>query len=120
MYMDNVPHDWLFPRMAAVVHHGGAGSTGASLRSGVPSIITPVVADQHAWAEQAVKSGAGPAVPELKSLTAEKLARGIRTAIMDTDLRARATTFGENIRAESGVARAVEIIERHAAQFNRQ
>ncbi len=120
LYAENVPHDWLFPRMAAVVHHGGAGSTGANLRAGVPSIITPVAADQYAWAEQVVKSGVGPPVPKLRSLTAEKLAGGIRTAIIDSDLRTRAAQFGEKIRAESGVARAVEIIERHAAQFRRQ
>lgn len=120
LYVENVPHDWLFPRMLAVVHHGGAGSTGAGLRAGVPSIITPVAADQYAWAEQVVKLGVGPPVPELKSLTAEKLAGVIRTAITDSDLRTRAAQFGERIRAESGVARAVEIIERHAAQFRRQ
>jgi UDP:flavonoid glycosyltransferase YjiC (YdhE family) len=117
--VEDVPHDWLFPRMAAVVHHGGAGSTGASLRAGVPSIIAPVAADQHAWAEQAVRLGVGPPVPELKSLTAEKLAGAIRTAIVDSDLRTCAAQFGETIRAENGVAEAVQIIERHAARFRR-
>ncbi len=117
LYVDNVPHDWLFPRTAAVVHHGGAGSTGAGLRAGVPSLITPVAADQYAWAEQVVKSGVGPPVPDLKSLTAVKLAGAIRTAVSDSAMRARAAQMGETIRAEDGVARAVDIIERHAAHF---
>jgi UDP:flavonoid glycosyltransferase YjiC (YdhE family) len=105
--------------MVAVVHHGGAGSTGAGLRAGVPSIITPVAADQYAWAEQVVKAGVGPPVPDLKSLTAEKLAEAIRMAVHDSDLRTRAARLGERIRAENGVARAVEIIERHAAERGR-
>jgi sterol 3beta-glucosyltransferase len=120
LYVEDLPHDWLFQRMVAVVHHGGAGSTGAGLRAGVPNIITPVAADQYAWAEQVVKSGVGPRVPELKSLTAERLAGAIRMAVNSSDLRTRAAQLGEKIRAESGVARAVEIIERHAAQFRRR
>lgn len=119
LYVEDVPHDWLFPRMAAVVHHGGAGSTGAGLRAGVPSIVTPVAADQYAWAEQVVKSGVGPPAPELKSLTAEKLAGAIRIVVTDSGLRARAARLGEKVRAENGVARAVEIIEHHAAHFRR-
>jgi sterol 3beta-glucosyltransferase len=67
-----------------------------------------------------VKSGAGPQAPELKSLTAEKLAGAMRMAVNDSDLRTRAAQLGEKIRAENGVARAVEIIDRHAAQFRRQ
>lgn len=119
LYVDNIPHDWLFPRMAAVVHHGGAGSTGAGLRAGVPSLITPVAGDQYAWAELVAKSGVGPPVPDLKSLTAEKLAGAIRTALCDSALRARAARLGETIRAENGVAQAVDIIERHATHFRR-
>ncbi len=120
LYVADVPHDWLFPRMAAVVHHGGAGSTGAGLRAGVPSLITPVAADQYAWAERVVKSGVGPPVPDLKSLTAEKLAGAIRTALSDSALRARAARLGETIRAENGVAQAVDIIERHAARLGQR
>ncbi|HLB45677.1 MAG TPA: glycosyltransferase [Anaerolineales bacterium] len=54
-YVDNAPHDWLFPRMAVVVHHGGAGTTAAGLRAGVPSIITPFTLDQYAWADLVAK-----------------------------------------------------------------
>ncbi len=116
-FAENVPHAWLFPRLAAVVHHGGAGTTGAGLRAGVPNIITPHSGDQYAWAEQVVKLGAGPRAPEMKKLTAEKLAEAINTAVNDSAMRARAAALGEKIRTENGVARAVEIIERHAAEF---
>jgi sterol 3beta-glucosyltransferase len=111
--VDNVPHTWLFPRMAAVVHHGGAGTTGAGLRAGVPSVITPYAPnDQPAWAEQAATLGVGLRLPGFKQLSAEKLAQAIDMAVNDAALRARAAALGEKIRAEEGVARAVEIIER--------
>ncbi len=119
-YVDDVPHEWLFPRMAAAVHHGGAGTTGAGLRAGVPSIIIPFAGDQHAWAEQVVKLGVGPRTAPIKKLTAEKLAEAILTAVNDSAMRARAAALGEKIRAEKGVARAVELIERHAADFRQR
>ena len=120
-FVDNVPHAWLFPRMAAVIHHGGAGTTGAGLRAGVPNIITAFVAnDQVAWADRVVKLGVGPRVPGIKQLTAEKLAEAIQIAVTDSTLRARAAALGEKTRAEDGVARAVEIIERHTAGFSQR
>jgi sterol 3beta-glucosyltransferase len=120
-FVDNVPHAWLFPRMAAVVHHGGAGTTGAGLRAGVPNIITPFAPnDQVAWADRIVTAGVGLRLPGIKTLTAEKLAEAIQVAVTDSDLRARAAALGEKICAEDGVARAIEIIERHAAGFSRR
>jgi len=116
-YLDYAPHDWLFPRMAAVVHHGGAGTTGAGLCAGVPNIITPFALDQYAWADLVVKSGIGPHAGAVKKLTTEKLARAIDMAVNDAPMRARAAALGEKIRAENGVTRAVEIIERHAVEF---
>ncbi len=118
-YLDDVPHSWLFPRMAAVVHHGGAGTTAAGLRAGVPSLITPFLLDQYAWADRVVKLGVGLRLADSKRLTVEKLAQAIHTAVTDSALRLRAAAFGERIRAENGVARAVEVIERHAADFSR-
>lgn len=119
-HLPEAPHHWLFPRMAAVVHHGGAGTTGAGLRAGVPSILTPFAFDQYAWADQVVRLGVGPRAPAVGQLTAEKLAVAIQAAVSDTALRQRAAALGARIRAEAGVARAVEIIERHAAEFPRR
>ncbi len=112
-FIENVPHDWLFPRMAALVHHGGAGTTGAGLRAGVPNIITPVGADQFAWAERVVALGVGPSAPALKRLSVEKLAGAIRTAVDDPSIRVRAAALGKQIQAENGIARAVDIINQH-------
>ena len=58
--LESAPHAWLFPQMAAVTHHGGAGTTGAGFRAGVPSIITPFFADQPFWADRAFALGVGP------------------------------------------------------------
>jgi UDP:flavonoid glycosyltransferase YjiC (YdhE family) len=118
-FVDNVPHDWLFPRMAAVMHHGGAGTTSAGLRAGVPNIVTPFTGDQTSWAARVVQLGVGPRAPYIQSLTAEKLAEAINIAINNSALRARAAALGEKIRAENGIARVVEIIEHHAAEFRK-
>jgi UDP:flavonoid glycosyltransferase YjiC (YdhE family) len=105
-----VPHDWLFPRMAAVAHHGGAGTTGAGLRAGVPSIIVPVTNDQPFWGRRVKALGAGPAPIPRKRLTADRLAHAICVAVTDEAIRKRAAELGETIRAEDGVVNAVGII----------
>jgi sterol 3beta-glucosyltransferase len=119
MYIDEVPHAWLFPRMAAVVHHGGAGTTANVVRAGVPGIIAPRILDQFTWADRVQKLGIGLRVSEMSKLTAEQLAPAIRAAANDSAMRARAAAFGGQVEAENGIARAVGLIEDHAAQFHK-
>jgi len=109
--LDSVPHAWLFPRMAAVVHHGGAGTTAAGLRAGVPSVLVPHMGDQPFWAKRVTELGVGPQPIPRRKLTAERLAAAITTATTNQNMRARAAALGERIRAEDGVARTIEIIE---------
>ena len=109
--LGSIPHAWLFPRMAAVVHHGGAGSTGAGFRAGVPSILVPHMGDQPFWAKRVTELGVGPPPIPRRKLTAERLAAAITTATTDKNMRARAAALGKRIRAEDGVARAIEMIE---------
>ena len=109
----SIPHDWLFPRMAAVVHHGGAGTTGAGLHAGVPSILTPFMMDQFAWAKAVTDLGAGPPCMPVKTLTADKLAAALRAAVSDKSLRRRAAELGAIVRAEDGVGCAVETIQQY-------
>lgn len=116
-FADDVPHAWLFPRMAAAVHHGGAGTISAGLRAGIPNIIAPFGGDQSAWADLIVKSGVGLQVAGLKQLAAEKLAAAIQNVMADSLMRARAANLGEKIRAENGITCAINIIELHAANF---
>ena len=108
--LDAVPHDWLFPRVAAVVHHGGVGTTAAGLRAGVPSILVPFFGDQPFWAGRVRALGVGPAAIPRRELTVERLARAIHEAIVDEALRRRAAEIGASIRAEDGVGRAVAIV----------
>lgn len=108
--VDDVPHDWLFPQMAAVVHHGGAGTTGAGLRAGVPNVIIPFAGDQPFWAARVHALGAGPAPISRKALTTEKLAAAIQAATEDNAIRQKVAEIGRQIQTEAGAARAGEII----------
>jgi sterol 3beta-glucosyltransferase len=109
--LDSAPHDWLFPRMAAVIHHGGAGTTGAGLRAGRPTIICPFFGDQPFWGKRVAALGVGPEPIPQKQLTPERLAQAI-AATADSGMHARAEALGAKIRAEDGVQCAVELITR--------
>jgi UDP:flavonoid glycosyltransferase YjiC (YdhE family) len=112
--LDAVPHAWLFPRVSAVVHHGGSGTTGAGLRAGVPSVLVPHIGDQPFWAQRVVEMGVGPKPIPRSQLTARRLAEAITDAVRDTGMQARALSLGERIRAEDGIEKAVEIIESYS------
>ncbi|MEZ4672470.1 MAG: glycosyltransferase [Anaerolineae bacterium] len=109
--LNEAPHDWLFPRMAAVVHHGGAGTTAAGLRAGKPSVICPFIADQPFWGSRVAALGAGPAPIPQKKMTAENLSAAIRLATGDTSMQRRAAEIGAKLQAENGVANAVAVLE---------
>jgi sterol 3beta-glucosyltransferase len=111
--LESAPHSWLYPRMTAVVHHGGAGSTAAGLRAGVPSLLVPFTSDQPFWARRVQILGAGPAPIPRKELSAERLENAINQAIADAVLRKRAAEVGRLIRAEDGVGNAVGLFQRH-------
>ncbi len=106
----SVPHSWLFPRMAAVVHHGGAGTTAAGMRAGVPSVITPVMGDQPFWARTAHALGVSPKPVRRRDLTVGRLARALGEVTSDASMRGAAAALGEQIRREDGVSAAVEVL----------
>ena len=105
--VESVPHAWLFPRVAAVVHHGGAGTTAAGLRAGAPSVLIPFFGDQAFWAARVQALGVGPTPISRRELTAARLATAIHQAVTDEALRRRAADLGATIRAEDGVGHAV-------------
>ena len=107
-----VPHDWLFPRMAAVVHHGGAGTTASGLRAGRPSVLVPHFADQPFWARRVTDLGAGPRPIPRRRLSARRVAEAIHQATADPRMRERGEILGQRIRAEHGVARAADAFAR--------
>ena len=109
--IEDVPHDWLFPRMAAVVHHGGAGTTAEGLRAGKPTAVFPSnLGDQLFWGRRVYALGVGPEPVPQRKLTTERLVSAIRAVIEDESMRHRAAELGKKIRVEDGVARAVEIV----------
>jgi sterol 3beta-glucosyltransferase len=97
--------------MAAVVHHGGAGTTAAGFRAGVPSIVTPFFADQPFWGRKVAELGVGPAPIPLRKLTVDRLSQAIQIAVNDQAMRQRAVELGAKIQAEDGVANAISILE---------
>lgn len=110
--IDSIPHSWLFPRVAAVVHHGGAGTTAAGFSAGVPSIVIPFFADQPYWGQRVADLGVGPAPIPRQKLTVDRLAQAIQIAVTDKAMRQRAVDIGSKIQREDGIARAVEIIQK--------
>jgi sterol 3beta-glucosyltransferase len=107
----SIPFSWLFPKLAAVVHHGGAGTTSMGLWAGVPSIVIPFMGDQPFWGQRVYELGVGPKPIPRQRLTVNLLAESIHCAVTDKAIQERATSLGERIRAENGVAQAVAIIE---------
>jgi sterol 3beta-glucosyltransferase len=108
--LDDVPHEWLFPRVAAVVHHAGAGTTGAGLRAGRPTVAVPWgLPDQFFWARRIFELGAGPRPIPRRRLTIERLADAIRST-QDPAIRERAAAIGAELRREDGVQRAADVI----------
>jgi sterol 3beta-glucosyltransferase len=106
-----VPHEWLFEQVAAVVHHGGAGTTSAGLRAGIPSIVVPFGGDQPYWGNRVYKLGAGPRPIKRKELSSKRLVTAISEVIGNQTIIANAKRIGEQLRKEDGVGNAVRIIE---------
>ena len=113
--VEEAPHGWLFGRACAVLHHGGAGTTAASLRSGVPTITVPFFADQRFWGSRIAALGAGPPPIPSRSATSATLGEAIRLATTNPKISRAAGSLGERIRAEGGVRQAVRIIEDYLA-----
>ena len=115
--LDNIPHDWLFPRIKACVHHGGAGTTAIGLKCALPTMIVPFFGDQHFWGSMVGKSGAGPMPTAYKHLDADTFAEGIRYLLTD-----EAKTAASNIAAcierdGDGARNAMQAFKNHFDKF---
>jgi len=108
--IDSIPHSWLFPRVSAVVHHGGASTVAAGLRAGVPTIVIPFFGDQPFWGQRIADLGVGTKPIPRKKLTAERLANAIQQVVTDEDMRQRAAKLGKQIQTEDGIMASIEII----------
>jgi sterol 3beta-glucosyltransferase len=117
LYLESVPHEWLFPRCKVVVHHGGAGTTGAGLRAGVPNIVVPFAADQPFWGKRVAALGAGPDPIPVKWFDAESFTAALKCALGNPSMRDQAAGIGAKIRSEEGVRQAMQLIEACASNF---
>lgn len=107
-----VPHRWLFPHVAAVVHHCGAGTTAAGLRAGVPTVAVPGLGDQPFWARRLRDLGLSADTVPQRTLTVERLAAAIRTAVTDPGIKIRARRISDLLAAEDGAAHVVSSVNR--------
>ncbi len=107
-----VPHEWLFPRMRAVVHHGGAGTTAIGLKAGRPSLIVPFGSDQHFWASRVHALGCGPKPLSRTKLTGDLLAAALDELVRMPAYAWRAAMLREELLPEHGTKEAADIIER--------
>ncbi|MCU0465562.1 MAG: glycosyltransferase [Anaerolineae bacterium] len=115
--IDNAPHDWLFQRVGAVVHHGGAGTTAAGLRWGKPTFIIPHLGDQVYWGRRVRDLGVGPKAVNRIDLKQTDLTQAVRRLTSDLEMAQRAAVLGEAIRSEDGVSTGVAAIEREARRL---
>ncbi len=113
LLVDEVPHLALFPRVRAVVHHGGAGTTAAALWAGVPQVILPAGADQPFWAERVFRLGVTPPPLPWRKVSVPGLLPRLRAALTNRALREKAAEVGERIRQEEGVRQAVQVLQAH-------
>jgi sterol 3beta-glucosyltransferase len=108
--LESVPHDWLFPQVSAVVHHGGAGTTAAGLRAGKPTFVTAFFGDQLFWGHRVARAGAGPRPISRRNLTIDSLATGIARTVRGPHYRRGAERIAESLAREDGVANAVAAV----------
>ncbi|TWU70539.1 hypothetical protein ED733_000755 [Metarhizium rileyi] len=111
--LDNTPHDWLFPKVKACIHHGGAGTTAIGLKCGLPTMIVPFFGDQYFWGSMVSKSGAGPEPVPYKHLSSDKLAEGIKYLLTDEAKSAAGKIAESIIRDGDGAINTVASFDRH-------
>jgi len=108
----SAPHAALFPRLSALVHHGGAGTFAVASRSGVPQVVVPHLYDQFFWAERAFRAGIGPPPFPKRRLNQRRLAASLAACLEDPRLPARAREVAASLAAGDGCRRAVEEVAR--------
>lgn len=111
LFVEDVPHDWLFPKVALAVHHGGAGTTAAATRAGLPQVVVPFLADQFYWAWRLERAGVNPVLLDRRTMTAQDLAEAISLAERES-VRAKAVRLGDLLQAEQGMQNASDALAR--------
>ncbi len=109
-FVENIPYDWIFPRVYGVIHHGGSGTTQTALKYGCASMIIPHIIDQFLWNDFVSESGAGPSGPPINKLTEKNFEEGLLALYKDESYKKTATELGKKIRAENRDAELMELL----------
>jgi sterol 3beta-glucosyltransferase len=117
--IDTCPHDWLFPQMKAIVHHGGAGTTAAALIAGRPSLAIAFFADQFFWSKRMVETGVGLRIP-FSQLKEDNLTNALIKVCFDESMREQAEIIGAQIRKENGVASFIRFMHDYISLYKSQ
>ncbi|XP_051121447.1 sterol 3-beta-glucosyltransferase UGT80A2-like isoform X2 [Andrographis paniculata] len=117
--LDNCPHDWLFPRCSAVVHHGGAGTTAAGLKAACPTTVVPFFGDQPFWGERVHARGVGPAPIPIDEFSLDKLVSAVRF-MLDAKVKEQAEELAKAMENEDGVVGAVQAFYKHFPDRERE
>lgn len=113
LYLEAGPHAWLLPQCKMVIHHGGAGTTAAGLRAGIPNVVIPFTADQPFWGKRVHAMGAGPRPILVKNISVEKLTQTIAEADSQA-IRKQAQAIGQEIRNEDGISETIKLMKKYS------
>lgn len=116
LYLESAPHDWLLPKCKMLIHHGGAGTTSAGLRAGIPQVVVPFTADQPFWGSRVHAVGVAPKPIRVSQLSAEKMVSALAEAESKLVLE-QAQATGRVVRGEDGVSEAVRLVEAYSGEF---
>jgi sterol 3beta-glucosyltransferase len=119
LYLEAASHDWLFPQSKMVIHHGGAGTTAAGLRAGIPNIVVPFTADQPFWGRRVHAIGVGPKPILVKNLSVERLTQAMAEAETNA-VRERARAIGQEIKNEDGIGETIKLIKKYSNDFHKE
>lgn len=119
LYLKAVPHDWLLPRCKAVIHQGGARTTAAGLRAGIPNVVIPFMGDQPFWGKRVYGIGVGPNPIPVKNLSVEKLTRAFVEAESES-LCKGAYSIGQQLGNEDRAGEAVKWLGKYSNNFHTQ
>lgn len=111
LWIESAPHDWLLPKVAAVVHHGGSGTTHAGLIAGKPTLIVPFLLDQFHWAAAIEDLGAGPKSIPAAKFTQKAFEEGLAKLLNTPSYRMQAEVLSQKMVKEDGIERVIELLE---------
>lgn len=113
--LNNAPFDWLFPQMSMLIHHGGAGTTAIGVKSGIPNLIIPSIAEQRFWCNQIYKIGAAPKCVHRNKVSTAKIVAAINEMTNNKMMRLKAQQLALKIRQENGVETAANLVHQRYA-----